>query len=132
MLTLEHPSALSNKILAIKALRQLNGMGLKEAKDAIEAIVVNRPKSFRSDYDVLGPQLDEIASSFRNAGFKVDIVKENNTARKALGEEIQKLITYATLSGQYDIARSLLDVADAYCIEPDETFDLEKAIRVAE
>lgn len=129
MLRLEHANSLQNKVGAIKALREFNGMGLKDAKDAVESVRVGVPKTFRANYDILAPLFNDIVNRFKLAGFTVDVIQESNEARRTIGEEIHKLVTFATLSGQYDMARALLDVADAYGVEPDESFDLDKAIK---
>ena len=128
VLSLQSVNALDNKITAIKAMRQLTGYGLKEAKDAIEGIVPGKMYSFAAGHQILAPEFDEIVDRFRISGLDVQVVQENNKVRQVIGEEIHQLVTYATLGGQYDLAKALLDVAETHCIAAKKDFDIEQEI----
>lgn len=127
-LTLSHPTDLTNKISAIKTYREFTGAGLKEAKEAIESIRPGKYTSVFPTYNILKPQFDDIVDKFKMAGLSVVVVQENNPVRDAIGEEIHRLVTYATLGAQYDLAKALLDIAETFCVKADPNFDIKKAL----
>jgi len=113
---------LYDKIAAIKGVRALTGMGLKEAKEAVEDIVPGRQKVFQISHAILEPSFTEAINRIRSSGLTVQVGKNNNVARSGIGEGIRKLVTYANMSAQYDISRALLDVLETYCPEPSQKY----------
>lgn len=128
-LTLEHQVDLDNKIAAIKAYRELTGEGLKEAKNAIESIRPGKFTSAVASHKILQPQFNDIVFRLRMSGLIVQVVHENDPARDAIGEEIHQLANWATLAGQYDLAKALIDVAEAHCIPATADFNIEDEIK---
>lgn len=89
-----------NKVSAIKALRQLSGVGLKEAKDAVEAVMTGEivdlgttaPRGEYADYDSLR-NLTAQGFEFLNGKGKIPFVIEaiKESAKLAADEEDEEL-----------------------------------------
>jgi len=102
-------------VQAIKSFRALTGYGLKESKEAIERIrddgdVINIDVTGRNDEFIA-----EWVGSLRGAGLFVQYAYENNPIRDEIAEQVRQVISYSTLAGQYDIAKSLLTVLETFC-----------------
>lgn len=61
----------SNKIMAIKAVREVTGLGLKESKDLVDAVVSGTPKPVRGS--VSKDEGDFIAKQFAAAGATAEV-----------------------------------------------------------
>ena len=83
-------------------------------------------------YNILKPQFDDIVEKLQVSGITVNVIHENNAVRKAIGEQVRQLATFATLGAQYDLAKSLIDVAEAHCVCADPNFDINKAIDIGD
>lgn len=99
-----------NKIRVIKGLRNLTGMGLKEAKKLSEEIQ-NR-NSLTISVNVTTIDLEEIISLIQSGGISV-IDTNNDIDQDKLIEHIKNAIFSAVNSSHYDIARSLLGVLES-------------------
>lgn len=96
---------------AIKALRQLTGLGLKDAKDAIEELH-EKGSSFSLQFE-LRTDLNAVDEAdaivhLRDAGFEV-------TAKLGFRESFHKLACRALEERNYALTRDLLDLIDRYC-----------------
>ena len=110
--------ALVDKVSGIKGVRGLCGMGLKEAKELVERVDPGRVQTLEVHHDMLEPRFTEYVELIKRSGLTVKVVSANSAARKGISEGIAELVTYATMSGQYDISRALLDVMETYCPIP--------------
>ena len=108
------PNGLSDKIQAIKALRGLTGLGLKESKEMVEAAAAGTQQ--RATISSNDP---DAVNSLRLAGLNITIIQHDHPSRTHIAGEIQKITTYATLAGQYDLAKVLIDVLEMYCPVPE-------------
>jgi len=111
---------LDNKVAAIKGVRMLCDMGLKEAKEFVEKVTPGHSETLSVSHNTLEPRFGEGIAMLKQSGLTVKTIKPNLPARKGLAEGIAGLVTYATMAGQYDISRALLDVMETYCPDPDE------------
>lgn len=105
--TISCPATLPNKVAAIKAIRMLTGLGLKEAKDATE-----RP----------GPQsLDIQQSSFTSYSNPQAAIEDQFRTLRSQGievgdpvfrilEELRKLGSEALLQGEDELANEILQL----------------------
>ncbi len=107
--------SITQRIAAIKAIRGLGGMGLKEAKDIMDSIN-------ESDQTIVKPVCaDNNAGSnvwismLQGAGAEVTIIREQNPVRDGISESISGLAAWATTSANYDLARALIDVLETHC-----------------
>lgn len=107
--------AMTDKISAIKGVRALSGMGLKEAKEFVEGVTPGHSETIAIPHTILEPRFTESVKQIQASGLSVKTIKPNNAARRGLAEGIAGLVTYATMAGQYDISRALLDVMETYC-----------------
>jgi len=111
---------LNNKVSAIKGARKLMGTGLKETKEFVEKVTPGHSETINVSHSVLEPEFSAGVELLRHSGLTVKTIKPNTLARKGLAEGIAGLVTYATMAGQYDISRALLDVMETYCPDPNE------------
>jgi len=111
---------MENKVRAIKGARGLSGIGLKEAKDLVERVTPGHSEIIQVSHGILEPRFSEYVNQLKDSGLTVSVSRANNKARKDIAEQISSIITYATMSAQYDIGRALLDVMETYCPEPVE------------
>lgn len=114
---------LSSKVSAIKGVRGLSGLGLKEAKELVERVNPGNSEIINIDHNILEPKLSEYIELIRAGGLEVRLTKHNDPVRKAIGEDIRKLVTYCTISAQYDIGKALIDILETYCPEPSDSFE---------
>lgn len=114
---------LQNKVAGIKGLRTLTGMGLRDAKVLIERITPGQSETLNISHSILEPAFNDAVTKLKESGLTVKSVKTNNAARKGIATGIAELVTYATVAGQYDISRALLDVMETHCPEPEEDDD---------
>lgn len=116
---------MDNKVKAIKGVRGLTGLGLKESKDLIERITPGHSETVIIGHDVLEPRFSESVQMVKDSGLTVLVNNHNNAARKDIAEQIRQMVTYATMTAQYDIAKAMLDVMETYCPDPADEY-LEK------
>lgn len=99
----------TNKVAAIKGIRSLTGIGLKEAKEFIEEVMetgMTRRIAFSAPKNkVVQEEFNRLADS----GFAVEISGDN---RNKVKDELKKLIKMAVENDQNDIAIELLKVKD--------------------
>lgn len=102
------PGGYTNKVAAIKAIRMLSNMGLKEAKDASE--VVGKPVVFdlvRSNFNGYPDPDAEIENQYkilRNQGVQV-----GEPVHKIL-DELRKLGADALVQGEDELANEILQL----------------------
>lgn len=98
-----------NKVAVIKALRSVSGVGLKEAKDAVEAAAdgiafeFNAPISTNENWDEL--------QTMRTNGFTIAQANDRVTI---ILESIKQNAIFSTKDGDIDLARLLLNVLSDY------------------
>jgi hypothetical protein len=106
-----------NKILSIKGLRKLTGMGLKEAKELLE--LVQKNKSLVQSVDILELDEAEKADALRmifEGGISVIDLDNAGTASKHLLDSIKSVAVKAVEEGQFDIARDLISILETKVI----------------
>ncbi len=114
---------LQNKIAAIKGVRVLKNMGLKESKDLVELVTPGHSETIVIDHDLLEPRYGDAIELIKKSGLSVQINHHNNPARKDIADQIRSIVTYATMSAQYDISRALIDVMETYCPDPSDDYN---------
>lgn len=98
-----------NKVAVIKALRAVSGVGLKEAKDAVEqaadgiAFEFNAPISTNENWDEL--------QTMKTNGFTIAQANDRVTI---ILESIKQNAIFSTKDGDNDLARLLLNVLSDY------------------
>ena len=113
---------MDNKVRAIKGVRGLTNLGLKDSKDLVERITPGHAEVLHLGHDLLEPRLSEYVNLVKASGLTIHVSHTNDKVRLGIGDEIRKLVTYTTMAGQYDIGKALLDVLETYCPEPSEEF----------
>lgn len=96
------PTAITNKVSAIKAIRTLTGLGLKESKDATERPGVQQ--YFAQTPGVTERDVEEQCRILRNEGFEV------GPSVYLLIEELRQLGSQALLQGEDDLANEILQL----------------------
>ncbi len=96
------PASILNKVSAIKAIRTLTGLGLKDAKDAAE--MVGNPQTYVLNTGITERDLEDQLRILRNEGFEV-----GPPVYKLL-EELRKLGSQALLQGEDDLANEILQL----------------------
>lgn len=103
-----------NKVMVIKALRMLTGMGLKEAKDLSEKPGVQKIVVSVHDYEEYATgRLVTAQQAFENGiallkgeGLGVIVDSQLNGTL----EDVKRVVSEAVMRDQYDIASALIDV----------------------
>ena len=104
-----------NKVLSIKGLRKLTGMGLKDAKEFSELVQNN--KSLVQSVDIVELDEAEKAEALRmifEGG--ISVLDNAGTARKHLLDSIKAIAVEAVEEGQFDIARDLISILETKVI----------------
>lgn len=113
---------MDNKVRAIKGVRGLTQLSLRDAKELVERINPGHSEVIHLRHDVLEPMLSEYINLVKASGLTVRSSHSDDKVRMAVGDEIRKLVTFTTMTGQYDIGKALLDVLETYCPEPAEEY----------
>jgi len=113
-----------NKICAIKALRTISGLGLKEAKDTIEAMLgySGWRDGFEAQYTDPKPQMITLQEWQTSASewdyaltearkwFNVDFQPYKNMATRGLRSKIKDAIHLALDNDEIDMAKKLIEL----------------------
>lgn len=105
-ITFTAPERMSNRIQAIKAIRNLTGLGLKEAKDASELAGVQQTFEL-IDYSIFSNPASEIENQvrvLRAEGFEV-----GHSVHKLL-QELRNLAARALEQGEDELANEILQL----------------------
>jgi len=125
LLTLQHP--VDNKVRAIKALRGISGLGLKESKNMIENVMNGQAQTtpvWTLDNDSIIP---EYIQDLTSTGIKVQRVADDDPVRQGIADQIRAVVSWSLLAGQHDIAKALIDVIELNCPPSKDT--IEKNIK---
>lgn len=95
------PATVVNKVSAIKALRSLSGLGLKEAKDAIEA--AHLQQTFNNIIASV-PLMEQEMATLRANGIEV------RAAGMFIIEELRRLAADALKAGEDELANEILQL----------------------
>lgn len=100
------PPTYTNKVVVIKALRTLTGMGLKEAKDASEVIGVTQTFELVDASQMLNPE------AFYEEQFRILRQEKVDVGEPVyrLLEELRKLGSQALLQGEDELANEILQL----------------------
>jgi len=113
-ITLEAPRTMNNKVAAIKAIRTLTGMGLKEAKDVTEVVGVKQVLNcFYATSDAV---IDEQTRILRAEGFIV------GPSVYTILTELRQLGSQALLQGEDELANEILQLVLAERLRRKESF----------
>jgi len=105
--TIVCPSAYNNKVAAIKAIRTLTGLGLKEAKDASERLgpqTFDLQSSLFTNYANPGAEIDNQYRILRNEGVQV------GGSVHTLLTELRDLASSALAQGEDELANEILQL----------------------
>jgi hypothetical protein len=99
------------KVTAIKAIRALTGMGLATSKTFVEGLsyhhdIIHIPTTI-STIDI-----QEGITLAQKGGIRIILGMINNQSRKEIANQIAKIITFASISGEYDIVKSLVTIME--------------------
>jgi len=122
MLSVNTAKDLENKVSAIKGVRVLSGLGLREAKDLVERVMPGHSETIIVGHGVMEPRLTEGVQLIRDGGMGVALTDHNSPARNGIADELRKVVTYAAMTAQYDIGRAIMDVLETYCPEPSKEY----------
>ena len=109
---------MDNKVAAIKGARDLSNCTLREAKDLVERVTPGHSETIMIGHDVLEPRFGEAIRLLKESGLTVQVNQHNSKVRRGIADQIRSLVTFSTMSAQYDIAKALIDVMETYCPEP--------------
>lgn len=100
--TIVPTSTVTNKVTAIKALRILTNLGLKEAKDAVEN--VGKAQTFRCPPGLADSMVEQGLRDLQNNGIEVQ------GTGMFIVEELRKLGAQALLQGEDELANEILQL----------------------
>lgn len=109
---------MDNKVSAIKGARGLSGLSLREAKDLVERVTPGHSETIMVGHDVLEPRFGQAIQLLKESGLTVHVNQHNSKVRRGIADQIRSLVTFSTMSAQYDIAKALIDVMETYCPDP--------------
>lgn len=101
-ITLTRSGNTDHKVAAIKALRNLVGLGLREAKDAIESVMDGEQITLDTDATLNRSDIQILAGE--------GITVNGGTNRRLVLQAIKSAVRIAIEDGEYDLAISLLEV----------------------
>ncbi len=119
-IVLSMKSELTNKVNAIKSVRGITGMGLKHAKELVEEIQPGHSKVISYELASDNIVLQEHLTRLNTSGISSTIIYDNNPVREEIADQLRGIVTYATMSSQYDIAKALLGILETHCPEPEQ------------
>ena len=101
-------------VKAIKAVRFVTNWGLKESKDFIDNIKDRNGGSeiLHINNDISRREMQECVQELKDAGMTVSVTNINTPIRRDIAKELNKIISMAILSSQYDISKELILVAE--------------------
>lgn len=113
-LFLECKGPMEYKVKAIKGVRSVTNLGLKEAKELVEEMM----QGIIQTVDML-PTIDSQRYSdgmalLRAANILATEVEAQSPIRKEIANQVRGIVTYASISGQYDISHALLNLLETY------------------
>ncbi len=95
-----------NKIIVIKAFRQISGVGLKEAKDGVESAAAGFPQEFKLQN--LSTTIERESESITNMADEVFTIGSANPKIEVIIEATKQSAILATNEGDTELARILL------------------------
>jgi len=101
------PGAQPQKVASIKALRTLTGLGLKEAKDAVEDAMDTGKTSIQMYGDPVSLLRTEEVKILTSEGFRVNGIGDK---KEAIVNSVQTSARIAIQDKQYELAIDLLKV----------------------
>ena len=106
----DHPN---QKVECIKAIRGFTGLGLRDSKQVLDNLLYGAktvtllPELSESDYC----RYLEMANK---GGLTIIPSIPDDPRRKEIKEQITSLVTYATISAQYDVSKALIKILEDY------------------
>ncbi len=97
-----------NKIIVIKAYRQISGVGLKEAKDAVESAADGFPQEFKLQH--ITSTIERESESITNMADEGFTIGSANPKIEVIIEATKQSAILATNEGDAELARILLGV----------------------
>ena len=101
----------SNKVAAIKAVRAITGLGLKEAKDAVEDAMIGNAVSINTSFNPHDPIHSGGLQDLKDMGFDLG---DKNTKTAIILESVKQAAILATKEDDYDLTKLLLNVLTDY------------------
>jgi len=114
---------LQDKVAAIKGVRMLSMSSLRDAKNLVELVTPGHSERILIEHSVLEPRFSEALNLIKQSGLSVQVNNHNSRARTEIAEQIRGIVTYATMSAQYDISRALIDVMETFCPDPSINYE---------
>lgn len=96
----------NNKVMSIKAWRSLTGLGLKEAKDQVEAMLGGEKIDANILNKLSSREVDEQISLLRENG----IITSDATYRVLLLAGLKQSVSVALSEGDYELASDIIEV----------------------
>ena len=115
------------KVHAIKAVRQITRMGLKESKDLVEGLI-HTPKTIQLPNEISTESITIAQNYLQDSGVSAHYNATNNKLRNGIGRQIEGTATWSTMSGQYDLAQEMIAILAKYFpdgIKTDEEIEEE-------
>ena len=100
-----------NKVAAIKAVRAITGLGLKEAKDAVEEAMVGHIVSINTSFNPYDTIHAAGLQDLSDMGFDLG---DKKTKTAIVLESVKQAAILATKEDDYDLTRLLLNVLTEY------------------
>lgn len=123
-ISLQLRGPLEYKIKAIKAIRTVTGLGLKESKELVDDLDLNRGvKNITVPDDIQSREYTEGMHLLREADFIVTKFDSLSPIRLGIADQIRGIATWSATAGQYDLSHALLNVLQTYF--PEGTIEKE-------
>lgn len=96
-----------NKVTCIKAWRTVTGLGLKEAKDAVEAVMEGKPTILETS---LAPDHPELRNALAVIQGENMVVSTQNTTKATVLRAVESAAKLSLDNGEYDLAIDLTEI----------------------
>ena len=110
-----NPNVTLRKVPCIKGIRALTGLGLREAKHISDELTEhNKKQTIRIDNLIQQVDFDYHSELINDNGMSITSYIPNDPIRNEIREQVNGIISYATLAGQYDLSKALLSILESH------------------
>lgn len=114
-------------VSCIKGIRGLTGWGLRDSKYFVDEFrdsnIRGLSKSITFANEVTSSDFTICAEQIRKGGLNIHLHIPNSPVRKEIHDQINATLSYATLSGQYDLANALMQVLEVHYPQSEPQFN---------
>lgn len=104
-----------NKVYAIKAVRGLTGLGLKDSKDIIDDLVkYGKPSTLDINQNQPYSDINHHIRTGKKSNLNFTLTQTDDPARKDIAKRISEIVAFATITSHYDLSKALIEVLESH------------------